>query len=233
MLLDAGARRTGPWSHDDTPVLRRRRRRRRAGRREGAARAGLRGRLLRAEGSRRRPLAHGLRVAAPDHVAGRLGLRGYPMPPELPGVPEPRPDARRTSSRSPTARPAAARHVRDRGDRRGTHGPAGERGWWVDDVATGGATRYDGVLVANGHLWDPNCRRSPATSPGSRCTRRSTATRDDIEGDRVLVVGAGNSGCDLAVDAANARLRRRSRCGAGRCSSRRHLRPAARPSCGG
>ena len=26
----------------------------------------------------------------------------------------------------------------------------------------------------------------------------------DLEGDRVLVVGAGNSGCDLAVDAAQA-----------------------------
>jgi NAD(P)-dependent dehydrogenase (short-subunit alcohol dehydrogenase family) len=29
---------------------------------------------------------------------------------------------------------------------------------------------------------------------------------DDIEGHRVLVVGAGNSGCDMVVDAANARL---------------------------
>jgi cation diffusion facilitator CzcD-associated flavoprotein CzcO len=29
---------------------------------------------------------------------------------------------------------------------------------------------------------------------------------DDVKGERVLVVGAGNSGCDLAVDAAHARL---------------------------
>ena len=30
-------------------------------------------------------------------------------------------------------------------------------------------------------------------------------TSADLEGDRVLVVGAGNSGCDLAVDAVHAR----------------------------
>lgn len=49
---------------------------------------------------------------------------------------------------------------------------------------------FDGVLIANGHLWSPHV---PAV-PG------------DFTGTRVLVVGAGNSGCDIAMDVAQNRL---------------------------
>ncbi len=41
--------------------------------------------------------------------------------------------------------------------------------------------------------------RSPAPSTGSRCTRTTTATRSAFEGKRVVVVGGGNSGVDIAV----------------------------------
>ncbi|GHE09445.1 flavin-containing monooxygenase [Klenkia taihuensis] len=80
----------------------------------------------------------------------------------------------------------------------------GVSGW---DVTTdGGTERFDAVVVANGHHWDP---RLPAVAEGF--TGRSLHSSQyrsvaDVEGRRVLVVGAGNSGCDLAVDAANARL---------------------------
>ncbi|SDG82459.1 flavin-containing monooxygenase [Klenkia brasiliensis] len=80
----------------------------------------------------------------------------------------------------------------------------GVSGW---DVTAGGTTeRFDAVVVANGHHWDP---KLPAVAEGF--TGRSLHSSQyrsvaDVEGHRVLVVGAGNSGCDLAVDAANARL---------------------------
>ena len=51
-------------------------------------------RLLRAVRPCGRALAHGLRVAAPDHLARPLGVRRLSDAGELPDLPEPRPDAR-------------------------------------------------------------------------------------------------------------------------------------------
>jgi hypothetical protein len=84
-------------------------------------------------------------------------------------------------------------------------GSRGERGWEVT-TADGRRARYDGVLVANGHLWNPNVPEIAADFTGLSLHSSQYRTVDDVKGDRVLVVGAGNSGCDLAVDAAHARL---------------------------
>jgi cation diffusion facilitator CzcD-associated flavoprotein CzcO len=84
-------------------------------------------------------------------------------------------------------------------------GSAGENGWWVE-TSDGRRTRYDGVLVANGHLWDPNLPDVAKDFTGLSLHSSEYRNIDDVKGDRVRVVGAGNSGCDLAVDAANARL---------------------------
>jgi len=83
-------------------------------------------------------------------------------------------------------------------------GEHGEAGWRVT-LSTGEACTYKGVLVANGHLWEPALPDVAVDFTGQSlhsCQYRNT---DDIEG-RVLVVGKGNSGCDLAVDAAQHRL---------------------------
>jgi len=86
-----------------------------------------------------------------------------------------------------------------------TEGPVGSAGWTVT-LSDGERRDYDGVVVANGHLWDP---KVPAIAERFTGTQRHSGTyrnTDDIVGDRVLVVGAGNSGCDLAVDAAQHRI---------------------------
>ena len=84
-------------------------------------------------------------------------------------------------------------------------GIAGRDGWQVE--TSDGATRdYAGVLVCNGHLWDPNLPTYPGTFTGKQIHSGAYRSIDDLEGTRVLTVGAGNSGCDLAVDAVNARL---------------------------
>ena len=86
-----------------------------------------------------------------------------------------------------------------------TGGPAGSAGWSVT-LDTGERIDYDGVLVANGHLWDQKVPTVPGEFTGTQIHSGSYRNTSDIEGTRVLVVGAGNSGCDLAVDAAQHRL---------------------------
>ncbi|MFF8186970.1 flavin-containing monooxygenase [Microbacterium sp. NPDC016588] len=84
-------------------------------------------------------------------------------------------------------------------------GSVGSHGWTVL-LGTGESIDYDGVFVANGHLWD---QKRPAISEdftGKQIHSGSYRNTGDIEGTRVLVVGAGNSGCDLAADAAQHRL---------------------------
>ncbi len=86
-----------------------------------------------------------------------------------------------------------------------TPGPIGSAGWTVT-LDTGEALHYDGVLVANGHLWDQKTPPIADSFTGKQVHSGAYRNTGDIEGDRVLVVGAGNSGCDLAVDAAQHRF---------------------------
>jgi hypothetical protein len=85
-----------------------------------------------------------------------------------------------------------------------TDRPVGSAGWTVT-LSTGERIDYDGVFVANGHLWDPYVPDVPGTFTGTQVHSGSYRNTDDLAGERVLVVGAGNSACDLAVDAAQHR----------------------------
>ena len=81
----------------------------------------------------------------------------------------------------------------------------GSDGWTVE--TSDGVTRdYAGVFVCNGHLWDPNRPTYPGEFTGKQLHSAEYRNIGDIDGTRVLTIGAGNSGCDLAVDVANARL---------------------------
>jgi cation diffusion facilitator CzcD-associated flavoprotein CzcO len=84
-------------------------------------------------------------------------------------------------------------------------GRAGRDGWTVE-TSDGSSRAYDAVLIANGHLTDPCIPRYEGEFTGNQLHSSGYRNLGDIEGDRVLVVGAGNSGCDVVVDAANARL---------------------------
>lgn len=86
-----------------------------------------------------------------------------------------------------------------------TAGATGSAGWTVT-LDTGESIYYDGVLVANGHLWDQKIPEMPGSFTGKQIHSGSYRNVSDVEGRRVLVVGAGNSGCDLAVDVAQHRL---------------------------
>lgn len=83
-------------------------------------------------------------------------------------------------------------------------GPVGTSGWQVR-TDRGDEGIFTGVLVANGHLWDPFVPEVPGEFSGRQHHSSEYNNVDDLAGDHVLVVGAGNSGCDLAVDVAQHR----------------------------
>jgi len=62
-------------------------------------------------------------------------------------------------------------------------------------------TVHDGVLIASGVLHHPHVPRLPGTFTGRVMHSAEYRTPDVFEGQRVLVVGCGNSGADIAVDA--------------------------------
>ncbi|WP_231918113.1 flavin-containing monooxygenase [Microlunatus sagamiharensis] len=87
----------------------------------------------------------------------------------------------------------------------GGPGSTGSAGWVVR-TSDGAQRAYDGVFVANGHLHDQRVPQVPGEFTGTQVHSGSYSSTADVEGRRVLVVGSGNSGCDLAVDAAQHRL---------------------------
>ncbi|HVW38879.1 MAG TPA: NAD(P)-binding domain-containing protein, partial [Pirellulales bacterium] len=67
--------------------------------------------------------------------------------------------------------------------------------------------RYRGVIIANGHNWDPKWPEFPGRFDGLSLHSAEYKTPDVLRGRRVLVVGGGNSGCDIAVEAAQNAVR--------------------------
>ena len=86
-----------------------------------------------------------------------------------------------------------------------TDGPTGSEGWKVQ-LSTGEEKHFDGVLIANGHLWDAKVPAVSEKFTGMQIHTSKYQNVGDLEGERILVVGGGNSGCDMAVDVAQSRL---------------------------
>ena len=79
---------------------------------------------------------------------------------------------------------------------------AGERGWRVH-VAGGPARDYAGVVIASGHNHEPRWPAIPGEFTGTLLHAADYKAPDcpaPIAGQRVLVIGGGNSACDIAVE---------------------------------
>jgi cation diffusion facilitator CzcD-associated flavoprotein CzcO len=61
--------------------------------------------------------------------------------------------------------------------------------------------RYDGVILANGTLAEPNIPAFRGEFAGELLHTSAYKSASQLTGKRVLIIGAGNSGCDIAVDA--------------------------------
>ncbi|MBV9424058.1 MAG: NAD(P)-binding domain-containing protein [Solirubrobacterales bacterium] len=83
------------------------------------------------------------------------------------------------------------------------HAGRGRDGVWTILLDTGETRRYDVLLVANGHHWDPRWPEPPfkgsfdAVQMHAHHYRENTDFRDK----NVLIVGIGNSAMDIAVEA--------------------------------
>ncbi len=76
-------------------------------------------------------------------------------------------------------------------------------GWslqWRDDEGEH-EEEFAGVLIANGTLSEPNIPTFPGEFAGELIHSCKYKSARQFTGKRVLIVGAGNSGCDIAVDA--------------------------------
>jgi cation diffusion facilitator CzcD-associated flavoprotein CzcO len=83
--------------------------------------------------------------------------------------------------------------------------PTGMGDWNVTVVGPDGTprtNRYGAVLVANGHHWNPRWVTYPGAFQGQQIHSHDYRTPDIFPGKRVLVVGFGNSACDIACEAA-------------------------------
>jgi hypothetical protein len=73
---------------------------------------------------------------------------------------------------------------------------------WRVMLDNGQCRAYRGVVIANGHNWDPKWPSYPGRFDGQVLHAAHYKTPDVMRGKRLLVVGAGNSGCDIAVEGA-------------------------------
>ncbi len=78
-------------------------------------------------------------------------------------------------------------------------GRHGEHGWSVTTPA--GTKTYEHVFVANGHHSEPSIPDFPGEFTGESFHAHDYMTPEVFEGKRVLVIGVGNSGMDIACDA--------------------------------
>lgn len=73
--------------------------------------------------------------------------------------------------------------------------------FWKVTFDKGDSALYKGVLIATGTLHHPNMPELPGKFSGKVMHSADYKSASVFDGKRVLIVGAGNSGCDIAVDA--------------------------------
>ena len=77
--------------------------------------------------------------------------------------------------------------------------PLPDHAWKV--TFEGGETRtYKGVVVCNGHHWHKKMPSYPGTFTGTLMHSKDYTDASLLEGKRALVIGGGNSGCDITCD---------------------------------
>lgn len=77
--------------------------------------------------------------------------------------------------------------------------PAGS---WTVTFEDGEVRTYKGVVVCNGHHWDKQYPKLPGTFTGEILHSKDYQGASQIAGKRLLVIGGGNSGVDMACDGA-------------------------------
>ena len=82
------------------------------------------------------------------------------------------------------------------------HAERGDDGVWTVTLDDGETKRYDMLLVANGHHWNPRWPEPafPGRFDGNQMHSHHYIENSEIRDKNVLVVGIGNSAMDIAVE---------------------------------
>ena len=82
------------------------------------------------------------------------------------------------------------------------HADRREDGVWEVELDSGESRRYDALLVANGHHWDPRWPEPPFPGrfDGRQMHAHEYKDSEEFRDRRVVILGMGNSAMDLAVD---------------------------------
>ena len=75
-------------------------------------------------------------------------------------------------------------------------------GKWELELATGEKRVYKGLIVCNGHHWHKRFPNYPGKFEGEFIHSKDYRSPAQVAGKRVLVIGGGNSACDIAAEAA-------------------------------
>jgi len=126
------------------------------------------------------------------------GFQGFPMPDDYPDYPR---------------HDQVLRYIRAYADHHGitplvrrrttvTRATASDDGRWRVECASGEEREWSGLIVATGTTWHPNMPRVPGTFDGEQLHAFAFRSPDIFRDKRVLIVGGGNSGADIACEAA-------------------------------
>lgn len=127
----------------------------------------------------------------------KSGFPGFPMPDSYPDYPKHDMILRYIQDFADTYN--LRRHVRfNTGVARARQDTAGE---WTLTLDSGNTVHCKYLICANGVTWIPNEVSWPGTFTGEVRHAVSYRSADEFAGKRVLIVGAGNSGVDIACDA--------------------------------
>ncbi len=74
---------------------------------------------------------------------------------------------------------------------------------WTVKLSSGETRQYSALVCATGTNWHASMPDYPGTFAGEMRHSVSYRSPSEFRGKRVLVIGGGNSGCDIACDAAN------------------------------
>ena len=134
-----------------------------------------------------------------DTSKERLSFRDFPMPKDYPDFPH------HTQIKDYLESYAEAFELKDNIEFTNgvTHAERLDGGGWAILDQTGATRRFEHLIVANGHHWDPRFAEFPGEFTGE--TMHSHHYIDpkspiDFFGRRILVVGLGNSAADIAVE---------------------------------
>ncbi len=145
------------------------------------------------------PLSGAYRSLHLNTSRARTELAGFPMPADWPDFP---------------SHEYIGRYFADYVDHAGVgdrirygaaveHAERGSGGGWTVSAEDGFSDRFDNLVVASGHNWEPRWPDPPYPGEfaGTQLHAHDYREPDVFEGRRVVVVGMGNSAMDIAVEA--------------------------------